>query len=168
MSENEFEGEYSAGFKTESGQLVAALNGTGIITVVKTDLDEYQASYLCRVHDDSEGQQTWLDLVKVLLRVAMESGEAWDLWVAKRYFLKPIRGVQKLVYGWSLILTAGDLGAALVEFRRTVQTAAKDMGLRFEVESMPLPHVKDRDRNAPNAKGRGAAPVGSAPEITRR
>ena len=165
---SEFDGEYSAGFKTESGQLVAALNGTGIITVVDTDLDEYQAGYLCRVHDDSEGQQTWLDLVHVLLQAAVEADGGWDLWVAKRYFLKPMRGVQKLVYGWSLILTSENLGFALEQLRRVTQAAAKEMGLRFELESMPLPHVKDRDRNAPTEKGKGAAPVGAAPAITRR
>lgn len=155
-------------FTVESGQLVASLNGTGIAQVVKTDLEDYQVSYLCRIHDDSEGQQTWLDLVTALLKSAADSKGTWDLWVAKRYFLKPIRGQQKLVYGWAIILSSETLGEAITALRQTIISTSNDLGLRFELESMPLPHVTNRDRNAPNAKGRGAAPVGSAPAITKR
>ena len=165
---SEFDCEHSAGFKMESGQLVAALNGTGIAQVVKTDLEDGQVSYLCRVHDDSEGQQTWLDLVTAMLRASGASKGVWDLWVAKRYFLKPIRGKQSLVYGWAIILSSGSLGDGLNQLRQTITETANDLGLRFELESMPLPHVTNRDRNAPNARGRGAASIGSAPAITKR
>ena len=53
--------------------------------------------------------------------------------------------------------------AAGEEFRVVVQSVAADQGLHFEVEEMPLPHVTKRDRNAPNARGRGVGPVASVP-----
>jgi len=139
-----------------SNQIAAALNGTGIVQVVKQNVDEYEYSYLCRVHEP-EPMQKWIDFVTAVLRA--EARADWDVWIAKRFFLKDGR----LVFGWVIILSADIIETAGEEFKGVVQSVSAEQGLHFEIEEMPLPHVTKRDRNAPNARGKGVGPVASMP-----
>lgn len=154
-------------FKVESGQLQASMNATGIIQVVKLDVEDYQVSYLFRVKDDTPGEKVWQKLVKEMLLAELAAKGKWTIWVARRYFLKPVSGEQTLVYGWVLIIS-GDLEAALASLKQALDAKAAELNLRFELESMPLPHVSNRNRNAPTEGGKGAAPIGSVPQIMKR
>ena len=105
-------------------KLIAALEQTGFLKVVKSEEAKTQIRLLCRV----SSKKQWCDLLEKLL----DGKQGWTEHVCQQYFLKD----KKLVYGWNVIINAEDPAAAAKSICRqmTVMMTMDEGG----IDSIPM------------------------------
>jgi len=126
--------------------LLNQLHTRGGFELVNQSTTETQARLMGRVHRNAMG--AWLILVQNLL---LRSGQGWSVDISKQYFLRDGR----VVYAWRLIFQGKELERAMPDICQTIINAPRAKSV---IEEQPLVGAR-ANRNAPNAKGKGAQGV---------
>jgi hypothetical protein len=133
-------------------ELLAALK-------VKTGFEPVQQAEVggkAYLHGRIRGQ-TIANMLVVTHRLLLQARTAtWNIDVSQVYSLKN----GQLVKGWRIVVDSNDMGSALDQIVQIVRGAPEAVR-PTQLEEFPLA-VSTADRNAPNARGKGAALTGQA------
>ena len=136
--------------------LVAAINGTDVVEVVRSSSDKTSIKVLYRVGQ----KRVWLGILEYVL----SRTEEWSAHVCQQYFM---RGGQ-LVYGWNFILQPPHKAHVVVDLlTQATQVVPKTMSATGPLETFPLvgsssrrtakiafdPRLPGPDKGGPSHKG---------------
>lgn len=134
--------------ETKRKRLYAALQTKVGLTVGEENDSPNQLRALFRLPDAQMRQ--WLVVMHHLF--THEQQASWSLDISKKYFLMNGRTVQ----GWRIIIRDDNLDRALDQITAVIGGSPN---ARFQLEQVPLVGGRGGDRNALNARGRGARPI---------
>lgn len=144
--------------------LYSALKATAMVEVVEVTRDTRQLRVLFRVQSQpGQKNNSWpLVLHTILLG---EASADWTADVSRKYFLRPVNGVQKLLYIWRMILRFPENGedATLAALTRLVNAAPRPA--ITEVTEVALVGAGNYRSGMTNGRGvseSGKGPVGPA------
>ncbi len=144
-------------------RLSKALGQTGLVEVVEPSFVENRVSVLFRVKAGVDHK--WLEIVQNLLigtESFRSSTSSWNSHICKTFFLKEIKKQRKLVFGWTLAVTSGNLPQALDQVVRIIGGGAPEPTVQQggeQFEDIPLVGAPI-ERNVPGENGKGAFGVG--------
>ncbi len=136
--------------------LTTAINGTGVVEVVRASSDKASIKVLYRVGQ----KRIWLGILEYVLSRA----EGWNAHVCQQYFMRGGR----LVYGWNFILQPPHkVRAAADLLMQATQVVPRTMTIAGPLESFPLvgssgrrtakiafdPRLPGPDKGGPSHKG---------------
>jgi len=127
----------------------AALQSKVGLVVGEENVTDNQIRALFRLPELQMRQ--WLVVMKHLFR--QERQASWNLDISKKYFLMG----EEVVQGWRIILRSEKIDEALDQIVSIVSGAPNAV---FQVDQVPLQGRAVGDRNAVNARGKGATPIG--------
>jgi hypothetical protein len=136
--------------------LTRAIEGTGVVEVVRASSDEKSVKVLYRVRQ----KRIWLGI----LEYALSRSEGWSAHVCQQYFMRGSR----LVYGWNFILQPVDMvGSVAAILAQATRVVPRTMQISGPLESFPLigasnrrtaslafdPRLPGPDKGGPSHKG---------------
>jgi hypothetical protein len=161
--------EESAGVGN-SGMLVAAISSVGVVTVLRSSMNEKQLRLRLRISSQSK----WKHMLTFLLREEVRVHGAWNLHVCQHHLLY----LDRLVYTWNFVLQSDDLDSATRDVCRMFDLIRSNLSLfeekedrvmrpgttakpaqRISGELAEYPLMSTSDRNRLTSRGKGASPL---------
>ena len=148
--------------------LVAAISSVGVVTVLRSSMNEKQLKLRLRISSQSK----WKHMLTFLLREEVRVRGAWNLHVCQHHLLY----LDRLVYTWNFVLQSDDLDSATRDVCRMFDLIRSNLSLFEEKEDRVVrpgttvkpaqkisgelaeyPLMSTFDRNKLTSKGKGAS-----------
>lgn len=141
---------------SELQDILNALNNKSGFELIEHSVKTDQLRLIGRIPDDATKQNihNWLLVTKSLLLAGQDEGLPWSVDISKQYFLKGLRGQEKVVYGHRLIIQCKDVAEHFGSITQTILGAKQ--AASGEVTSFPLPGSNGSRNESPDGIKRGA------------